>query len=79
MMVGFELFRNRHWLYAAAALSSGAYTLPAIRFDPFLHAFYERLRERGKPGKVAVVAVVRKMVTILNARMRDHYALQLDG
>lgn len=61
----------RNALYFAA--------LPAIRFDPVLRAFYERLRERGKPGKVAVVAVVRKMVTILNARMRDHYALQLDG
>lgn len=61
----------RNTLYFAA--------LPAIRFDPVLKAFYQRLKEKGKPGKVAIVAVVRKMVTILNARMRDHYAMVLDS
>ena len=54
----------RDALYVAA--------LPAIRFDPDIKAFYTNLRKRGKPGKVAVVAVVRKMLIILNARMREH-------
>lgn len=45
--------------------------LPAIRFDPNIKAFYEKLRAKGKPGKVAVVAVMRKMIIILNAKLRD--------
>lgn len=53
----------RDALYVAA--------LPAIRFDPHIRAFYEKLRDKGKPGKVAVVAVMRKMIIILNARLRD--------
>lgn len=53
--------------------------LPAIRFDPNIKAFYTSLRERGKPGKVAVVAVIRKMLIILNARMRDHTQTVLDS
>lgn len=52
--------------------------LPAIRFDPVMKAFYHRLREKGKPGKVAVIAVMRKMIIILNARMKEHYAAALD-
>ncbi len=60
----------RNALYLAA--------LPAIRFDPLMRGFYQRLIQKGKPGKVALVAVVRKMVVILNARMREHYAAVLD-
>lgn len=51
--------------------------MSAARFDPQLKAFYENLRARGKAGKVAIVAVMRKMLVILNARMRDHLALDL--
>ena len=36
-----------------------------------LRAFYARLRAAGKPGKVALVAVARKLLTILNAMLRD--------
>ncbi len=43
--------------------------LPAIRFEPKLRDFYLRLKNNGKPGKLAVIAVVRKMITILNARL----------
>jgi len=43
--------------------------LPAIRFDPNIKAFYEKLRANGKPAKVAIVAVMRKMIIILNARL----------
>lgn len=52
--------------------------LPAIRFDPTMKAFYTSLRAKGKPAKVALVAVMRKMIIILNARMRDHRATVLD-
>lgn len=56
----------RKTLYMAA--------LTAIRHEPRLRDFYRGLRERGKPGKVAIVAVMRKMIIILNARMRDAMA-----
>ena len=39
----------------------------------------QRLKAKGKPGKVAIVAVMRKMIVILNARMRDHRATVLDA
>ena len=44
--------------------------LPAIRFDPTMKGFYTRLKTNGKPSKVALVAVMRKMIIILNARLR---------
>jgi transposase len=53
--------------------------LPAIRFDPDMKALFERLTSKGKPGKVALVAVMRKMIVILNARMRDYRATALDA
>ena len=39
----------------------------ACRYNPEMKAFYERLRARGKPPKVAQVAVMRKLLTQLNA------------
>lgn len=52
--------------------------LPAIRFEPDIKTFYAKLRANGKPGKVALVAVMRKIIIILNARMRSHAATVLD-
>jgi transposase len=49
-------------------------TLVAIRWEPTIKAFYLRLRSKGKPGKVALVAGMRKMLIILNARMREELA-----
>ena len=46
-------------------------TLTAIRWNPVLRAFYTRLREAGKLPKVAIVASMRKLLTILNAMVRD--------
>lgn len=37
-----------------------------------LRVFYERLRAAGKPTKVALIACARKLLTILNAMVRDH-------
>ena len=45
--------------------------LSAIKVkDPVLGGFYQRLRARGKPFKLAMVATVRKLITILNAIAR---------
>ena len=49
-------------------------TLSAVRYNPAIKAFYARLRANGKPGKVAIVACMRKIATILNAMVRDHLA-----
>ena len=45
--------------------------LSAMRYEPRLRDFYQGLRARGKPAKVAIVAVMRKLLVILNARLRD--------
>jgi transposase len=45
--------------------------LSAIRCNPVLRAFYQRLLARGKPKMVALVAVARKILTMLNAMLRD--------
>ena len=39
--------------------------------NPILKRFYERLVELGKPKKLALTAVMRKLLTILNAILRD--------
>jgi transposase len=46
----------------------------AMRFDPGIIAFCDRLRARGKPGKVILVAVMRKLLVQLNAAVRDALA-----
>jgi len=46
-------------------------TLVATRFNPAIRPFYRRLLQAGKPKKVALVAAMRKLLTILNAMMRD--------
>ncbi len=45
--------------------------LVATRHNPHIKEFYERLLSAGKPKKVALVACMRKLLTILNALMRD--------
>jgi transposase len=49
-------------------------TVSATRHNPVIRAFYERLIAKGKPPKVALVACMRKLLTILNAMARDHAA-----
>ena len=50
-------------------------SLSAIRHEPRIRDFYRSLRARGKPGKVALVAAMRKMIVIINARVRDAQAI----
>jgi len=54
----------RHALYMA--------TLAAVRFNACIRTFYQRLLQAGKPTKVALVACMRKVLTILNAMMRTN-------
>ena len=42
----------------------------AIRCNPQMQAFFERLRASGKQHKVAMVAVMRKLITLVNALLR---------
>jgi transposase len=53
----------RHVLYMAA--------LTAARANPILTAFYQRLRANGKPAKVCLVAVMRKLVCLMNRLIQD--------
>ena len=52
------------------ALFMGA--LVAARHNPTLKAFRDQLVERGKPKLVAIIATARKLLTILNAILRDN-------
>jgi transposase len=47
-------------------------TVSAIRFNPAIRVFYRRLTAAGRPPKVALTAAMRKLLTILNAVLRDH-------
>lgn len=46
-------------------------TLVGTRWNPTLKAFYARLRDAGKPPKVAMVACMHKLLIIVNAMVRD--------
>jgi transposase len=46
-------------------------TLTAIKHNPAIRAFHRRLVTAGRPGKVALTAAMRKLLTILNAMLRD--------
>lgn len=46
-------------------------TLTSIKYSPELKSFFERMRLAGKPFKVAMVACMRKLLTILNAMVKS--------
>lgn len=46
--------------------------LVATRYNPVIKVFYQRLLVAGKPKKLALVACMRKLLTILNAMVRDN-------
>jgi transposase len=52
--------------------------LTASQCNPVIREFYERLRARGKPPKVALTACMRKLLVILNAMARDGVAWNPD-
>lgn len=55
--------RVRKVLYMAAVSAS--------KYNPILKAYYRRLRDRGKPAKVALVALMRKLVVLANRLLAD--------
>lgn len=63
---------QRHIWGGRAEVRSALYmaTLSAMRYNPVITAYYQRLLAAGKPKKVAMVACMRKLLTILNAMLR---------
>ena len=51
-------------------------TLTAVRWNPVIRTFHERLCQRGKAKKVALVAAMRMLLVMLNAMMRDQVPWQ---
>lgn len=63
---------ERHIAYGRVAVRRALYmaTLAARRANPIIREYYERLRQAGKRPKVALVACMRKLLTILNAMVK---------
>ncbi len=54
-------------------------TVTAIRCNSVLKAFAERLKQAGKPAKVVIVACMRKLLTIMNAMLKNNAPWQLQN
>ena len=68
-------FRGKRRIRGGRAHSRTALYLSAmvaIRYNPAIKRFYERLLQTGKHKKVALTACIRKIVTALNAMLRDN-------
>jgi len=68
------LFRGKRMVWGGrASVRSALYMsiLSATKWNPVIRVFYQRLRAHGKPPKIAMVACMRKLLTILNAMIRD--------
>lgn len=64
---------QRHIAHGRALARAALYmaALVAARCNPVLKPFYERLRAAGKPGKVALVALMRKLVELANLLLKS--------
>jgi transposase len=62
-----QTWGGRHEVRSALYMAA----LSAVRFNPVLREFHQRLIAAGKPPKVALVACMRKMLVILNAMARE--------
>ena len=65
---------TRHIWGGRAQVRSKLYmaTLAAIRSNPVIKSFYQRLIAHNKPKKIAIVACMRKLLTIINVMVRDN-------
>jgi transposase len=63
---------QRHIWGGRASVRAALYmaAVSAARHNPVLRVFYRRLRDAGKPAKVALVATMRKLLTIVNAMLK---------
>ena len=52
--------------------------LSAIQHNPVIKGFYQKLVAQGKHKKIAIVACMRKMMSILNAMIRDNQEWQMN-
>jgi transposase len=52
-------------------------TVTAARINPVIRSFYLRLKQAGKPAKVALTACMRKLLTILNTMVRNNQPWQI--
>lgn len=68
------LFRGKRMIWGGrSAIRSVLYmsAVCAMRVNPAIKIFYERLRRAGKEGKVAITACMRKLLVILNAMIKN--------
>lgn len=66
-------FRGKRTIWGGrASIRATLYmaTLAAVRFNPVIRCFYQRLRVAGKENKVALTACMRKLLTILNSMLK---------
>jgi transposase len=65
---------KRHVAGGRATVRAALYmaALTATRCNPPIKALYARLRAAGKPPKVALIAAARKLLTIINAMLREN-------
>ncbi len=66
--------RGRRMIFGGRKLIRNALymaTISAVQFNPAIRAFRDRLRAKGKPAKVVLTACMHKLLTILNAILRD--------
>lgn len=67
--------RGRRFVYGGRASVRGVLymgALVAVRRNTLIRVFYQRLLAAGKPKKLALVACMRKLLTILNTMVRTH-------
>ena len=65
---------GRRSIWGGRALARSALYMAALvgaRHNPVLRTFYQRLRQAGKPSKVALVACMRKLLVILNTMLKQ--------
>ena len=72
---------QRHIWGGRAAVRAVLYmaAVSAARHNPVLRTFYRRLRDAGKPAKVALIATMRKLLTIVNTMTKHHTTWNPDG
>jgi len=73
------LYRGKRKIYGGRkSVRNALYmaTVTAIRFNPLIKSFYERLTSSGKEFKVALTACMRKLLVIINSMMKKNTAFK---